>query len=91
MSPHTKKRAITITITTAAIGSALLVAGAWGMPSAKSVASVIDHHWVRADTFALKSQRDSLNAIARAAEQRHYLDSISLVLKVCIRHPGDCP
>ena len=77
-------------MTTGALLTALFGALAWGMPSAKSVANAVDGHWVRADTFALKSQRDSLRRLSDISEQRHYLDSIAKDLKICIRYPVTC-
>lgn len=85
-----QKRYVNITVSTAAIGGALIAAIGWGMPSASVIVSKVDQHWVRADTFALKSQRDSLNRISEQRELRHVLDSTAKDLKTCIRHPEDC-
>lgn len=97
MSPQTKKRAFTFTITTAAIGAALLAAFSWGMPSARAVASVINQHWVVADTFKdyraearRKADRDSINFLNALKDLRSHSDSVARELKVCIRHPEDC-
>lgn len=69
MSPQTKKRVIHITITSAAIASAALAALAWGMPSAKSVAAVVDNHWVRSDSFQVFQQ---------SLERQHIADTNSV-------------
>lgn len=61
MSPQTKKKAMSFTVTAGAILSAI----AWGIPKAAPIA---DQHWVRADTFIVFRQ-----ALAR----QHLLDSVS--------------
>lgn len=89
MTHHTK-RVIRITLSTAALGSALLGALAWGMPSASAVTTAVNQHWVPADTF--HRFRDSVEH-QRERDSSYFASSIrdaTRELKVCIRHPEDC-
>lgn len=76
MTHQTKQRVIKITITTAALGSACLGALAWGMPSAKSVASTINQHWVPMDTFRVFQQNLDRQHIADTNSVREELRQI---------------
>lgn len=58
---------------------------------------LVDPRYARATDFvafqqasAMRSQRDSLNALATARELIHFVDSTAKDLKACIRHPEDC-
>jgi hypothetical protein len=76
MTPTTKKRAVSFTISSAALVTAM----AWGAPRA---APIVNQHWVLRDTFtvfqvglAMKAQRDSLNLVSELHELRRMVTGL---------------